>query len=170
VARPCSAGDCVMALCECGCGSETNISRRGAPRRFLLGHEGRRRWSKSTLKTYRYAPGRTRKTLHVVRAERALGKALPPGAEVHHADGSKSDTAPLVICQDRSYHALLHKLMRVRAAGGNPHKERVCSACRAVLPFASFYGDPLRRTSNAGDRCMECSRRSAQRSRDRRAS
>lgn len=113
-----------MALCECGCGAETQIAARsdaakgwkkGCPKRFLLGHQGRVQWSKPVIKGYRMAVGRKRQTLHRRRAELALGKPLPRGAEVHHADGSKGDNAPLlVICQDRAYHMLLHKRMRDR--------------------------------------------------------
>lgn len=77
--------------------------------------------------------------LHRVRAERALGKPLPPGAEVHHADGSTDEHAPLVICQDRRYHAFLHNRMRVRAAGGNPRTDQICNRCKATKPFAEFH-------------------------------
>lgn len=113
-----------MALCECGCGQETRLAPqtdsakgwvKGMPKRFLLGHQGRIQWAKSSVKGYRMAAGRRRQTLHRRRAEQALGKPLPPGVEVHHADGSKADDAPLVICQDRAYHMLLHQRMRERA-------------------------------------------------------
>lgn len=112
-----------MALCECGCGQPTKIAPqtdkgkgwvKGQPKRFLLGHQGRVQWSKPEIKGYRYAVGTKRQTLHRRRAEMALGKQLPAGAEVHHADGTKADDAPLVICQDRAYHMLLHKRMRER--------------------------------------------------------
>ncbi len=116
-----SVGGGLMALCECGCGEATKLAPqtdaakgwvRGQPKRFLLGHQGRLQWSKTTVKGYRYAPGRKRTTLHRRRAEKALGKPLPRGAEVHHLDGTKDDNTPLVICQDRSYHMFLHKRMR----------------------------------------------------------
>jgi hypothetical protein len=47
-------------------------------------------------------------------AESALGRPLPHGVEVHHVDGDPSNNAPsnLVICQDRSYHRLLHRRAR----------------------------------------------------------
>lgn len=70
--------------------------------------------------------------LHRLRAETALGKSLPKGAHVHHADLSKSDDAPLVICQDNAFHALLHIRTRIVKAGGNPNTQRICSACKVL--------------------------------------
>ena len=48
---------------------------------------------------------------HILVAEKALGKSLPVGAEVHHVDLDRSNDNPsnLVICQNRAYHKLLHK-------------------------------------------------------------
>lgn len=55
---------------------------------------------------------------HVRVAEAALGKPLPKGAEVHHVNGNGRDNrnCNLVICQDRAYHKLLHKLARQRVS------------------------------------------------------
>lgn len=74
---------------------------------------------------------------HRIRAEKALGRPLPKGAEVHHADGSKRPDAPLVICQDKDYHYLLHIRQRVRDAGGDPSRDRLCRYC-GPLPIADF--------------------------------
>ncbi len=48
---------------------------------------------------------------HVVIAEKALGKPLPIGAQVHHLDENKKNNNPnnLVICPDQAYHTLLHR-------------------------------------------------------------
>ena len=67
---------------------------------------------------------------HVAMAEAALGRYLPSGAEVHHVDENKSNNVPgnLVICENRAYHALLHKRARALAACGNPAAHR-CYFC-----------------------------------------
>lgn len=95
----------------------------------------RRAWNKSIrrveeVRQYRafYTPHGP-KRLHVLRAEKALGRPLPPEAVVHHADGSKGDKAPLVICQDQAYHLLLHRRMRIVRAGGNPNTQSICRVC-----------------------------------------
>src|SRR3990167_6213935 len=99
------------------------------------------RHKQKTTKTYR-SIGRVRQGLHRWRAEQALGRALPPGAIVHHADGTRSDDAPLVICQSHAYHAELHRKMRVRAAGGHPWIDRLCGRCHQAKPANEFPRAP----------------------------
>lgn len=96
--------------------------------------------------------------LHRVRAEKALGKPLPRGAVVHHADGSKSDNAPLVICEDAAYHRLLHARERVMRAGGNPNRDAICSGCRQIKPQSDFLTRVDRRNGNRvlRDGCRMC--------------
>jgi predicted NUDIX family phosphoesterase len=71
------------------------------------------------------------KLAHVVVAERALGKELPLGAQVHHFNGVRSDNRNdnLVICQDAAYHALLHMRQKAMEACGDPSK-RKCGYCK----------------------------------------
>lgn len=84
-----------------------------------------------------------RKRVHVWIAERVLGRALPPGAEVHHIDENPFNNTPtnLVICPDAAYHKLLHKRMRALRACGNANWLH-CKHCKTYGPSSLFaiYG------------------------------
>ncbi len=72
---------------------------------------------------------------HVLIAERALGKPIPPGACVHHVDEnpSNNNTSNLVICPNQEYHSLLH--VRARALSESGHAEwRKCKRCKKYGP------------------------------------
>ena len=140
--------------CQCGCGQLTRIANKtstergwvkGQPRRFLLGHHMRvMKREKRATTWYRRVTNASNESqmLHRMRAEQALGKPLPAGAIVHHADGSRGDNAPLVICQDVAYHKLLHVRMRIKAAGGDPNTDKICSACKQVKNRSQFWVNP----------------------------
>jgi hypothetical protein len=134
-----------IKLCDCGCGLPTTVSKvncrttgqiKGQGRRFRLGHyartKGRKGYESKLFKGKSY-------NVHRMRAEIALGKPLPAGSEVHHADGSMASDAPLVICQDEAYHKLLHVRMRVVRAGGNPNTDKICQTCRSPKQFSQFH-------------------------------
>ena len=143
----------MSVLCACGCGKPVTYDR-ARPRRFIVGHNGRR----EIVTDYRkLRVGMTEERLHRVRAERALGHPLPAGAEVHHADGSKSETSPLVICQDRAYHMLLHRRMRIRAAGGDPNTDKICWRCHQVKPQTEFHTNRSAVDGLSGQ-CRPCGR------------
>lgn len=76
---------------------------------------------------------------HVIVAERALGKHLPNGAQVHHLNGRKNDNAGsnLVVCQDYAYHALLHQRQRALDACGNANWRR-CAYCKHYSPASEM--------------------------------
>jgi hypothetical protein len=144
-----------MPLCACGCGEECN-------RRFVPGHNWRNVRRKAVTNWRRkYLRNGQEFLVHRVRAERALGKPLPAGAIVHHADGSIDADAPLVICQDQSYHLLLHRRMRIVRAGGNPNTDKVCSRCRLAKPKTEFYQVTVVRMKTGDgyfNYCKDCTR------------
>jgi hypothetical protein len=151
-------------ICQCGCGSPTYIPpftskkrgwTKGVPLLFVRGHHWRtREIAPSNYKSVTVGKKHA-KTIHTVRAERALGKSLPKGAIVHHADGSKNPNTQLVICQDQSYHAMLHARQRVATAGGNPNTDRICGSCGLVKKLEEFH---VRWCSYQGraHKCKEC--------------
>lgn len=81
--------------------------------------------------------GRKTVYLHIEAAEKALGKKLPKGAEVHHINGDQTDNrnANLVICQDHKYHSLLHMRGDALAITGNGNL-RLCCVCQ-------IYDNPM---------------------------
>ena len=109
-------------LCQCGCGQKTVIAKRndtgqhmvkGEPQRFVKGHHLR-----PTRRCYKKIkdPDHPRSSTngyvleHILLAEKALGKPLPSGAQIHHVNMDMTDNSSgnLVVCQDASYHKLLH--------------------------------------------------------------
>lgn len=68
---------------------------------------------------------------HVRIVERVLGRRLPPGAQVHHADGNPLNNANsnLVVCPSDEYHKLLHRRMRAFDACGHADYLR-CVYCK----------------------------------------
>jgi len=68
---------------------------------------------------------------HILIAEKAFGKPLPPKAESHHIDGNRGNNAPsnLVVCPDRAYHMLLEQRTRALKACGNA-RWRKCRFCK----------------------------------------
>lgn len=94
---------------------------------------------------------------HRVIAERALGKALPSRAQVHHVDGDQSNNANtnLVICESIAYHRLLHVRTRIVKRGGNPNLQRICCICDALLPLDAFY-PRSERPSGIRSECKQC--------------
>jgi len=70
---------------------------------------------------------------HILLAEKALGKPLPDGTQVHHW-GDIGDNSKIVLCQDQMYHFLLHIRARSLRECGNANYRR-CKFCQE-------YDDP----------------------------
>lgn len=95
---------------------------------------------------------------HTAMAERAIGRPLPTGAQVHHVDGNKKNNAPsnLVICQDQAYHRLLHVRAATVRAGGDPNTHKACRDCGSVKPFSDFHRRRLCLSDGLQAICRTC--------------
>ena len=143
-----------VGYCQCGCKGKTRIQTyswkagglvAGKPQRFIKGHNGR------GSAHFRWHGGRKQESHgyvtvlmrdhpramsgylyeHVAVAEKALGKYLKDGVEVHHVNQRRADNRHenLVICENRSYHRLLH--IRTKAYRASGHADyRKCQFCQ----------------------------------------
>ncbi len=86
---------------------------------------------------------------HIEIAERALGKSLPLGAQVHHVDGNPGNNVSnnLVICQDAKYHRLLHRRTAAHQACGDANYLK-CRYCGNYSPLAQLKTDGSRSFSH----------------------
>ena len=148
--------------CRCGCGEHAPLSDRTDPTRgsvrgqpvYLMGHwlRGKRsngwRGGISQQNGYPiiYMPDHPRADvagyvkMHILVAERALGKPLPTKAIVHHVNEDVSDyrNANLVICQNVAYHRLLHRRMETKRACGRADWQR-CAYCGQHGPLKTVH-------------------------------
>ena len=85
-----------------------------------------------TRPTYKYEGNGMK---HRAICERALGKPLPPNIEIHHhdGDGTNNGSFNLVICEDKSYHKLLHRRTQALKACGHANW-RKCVFCKEWGP------------------------------------
>jgi hypothetical protein len=163
-------------LCRCGCGQETNIIKhtsrilgnvKGDHRKYVYGHK--KRGSRSPVwrggrkiddrgRIHIHIPGHPRSGKtgyvleHILVAERAIGKHLPVGAVVHHANEKRDDNRPLnlVVCENDGYHQLLHRRLRAVKAGF-PKNYRKCKYCKDYDDPASLY---MKNGNNYHRRCQ----------------
>lgn len=84
---------------------------------------------------------------HILLAEIVLRKPLPPRAVVHHVDGdtSNNDLRNLVICEDQSYHVLLHTRAKALASSIPGHYRRCCFCKQFDHPDNLYHHESARR-------------------------
>jgi hypothetical protein len=77
---------------------------------------------------------------HIVVAETALGRFISKEHPIHHVDLNPSNNANhnLVICEDNSYHKLLHQRIRSYLATGRVDYKH-CPDCDIWKPQDQFY-------------------------------
>lgn len=160
------------SIAECGglvkarslCNKHYELFRRnGNPLARQRRERGTGSFSRSTRRLTVRQSGRNI-FAHVVIAETALGRKLPDGACVHHADGDPSNNAPsnLVICPNQAYHSLLHQRMRAQQACGNPdwRKCKYCGQYDAPDRLKFYKSDVMHREcNNARMRKLKASKR-----------
>lgn len=147
--------------CQCGCGGKAPIAagtdksrgwEKGKPVRFIHGHRAKLQnrddssnWKGGRITSARYvmiwskghpqADSHGYVQEHILVAEKALGHYLPSGAVIHHVNKRRHDNqnSNLVVCQDQTYHMLIHARMRALEACGNANWIR-CAYCKSYSP------------------------------------
>lgn len=154
-------------LCACGCGLPAPVAPfnrkargwvKGRTLPYRVGHNLRVGRPDPSPRHYSKAAGSV--SVHVAVAETVLGHSLPPGAQVHHVDGDRRNNRNqnLVVCQDQTYHRLLHHRTAVVRAGGNPNTDKLCGLCHAVKPLTDFNIDNANKCTGRHYACRECER------------
>jgi len=144
-------------FCQCGCGEKTKLasqndsrtgSIKGQPLRFIHGHNnanwkggkslGRTNQKYTISLNHKHPKGHNGYVLeHRLIAEKVLGKYLPQSAVVHHINGDTFDNRNqnLVICENDSYHQLLHRRKIALKECGHADWRKCC--------FCHEYDNPI---------------------------
>lgn len=157
--------DIPYGYCQCGCGQPAPIAKvtfkkrgwvKGKPLRFIHGHNTRSGEHCINFKggivhfSHKYvgclSPGKNSyRLMHVLVAEKALGKPLPKEGVVHHVDEDPSNNNPgnLVICESQSYHFLLHSRKKALKECGHASWKK-CQFCQQYDDPNNLYVPPIR--------------------------
>ena len=152
-----------MKLCECGCGNPSPIAKKtskhfghikGKPTRFIKGHYWRTmtgdrnvNWrggvSNVKKRNRTYIPNHPKAISgyvhsYILIAEKALGKNLPNKAVIHHYGDDCLNDEKIVICENQSYHNLLHLREKALKECGNPNFRR-CVFCKIYDNTENIY-------------------------------
>jgi hypothetical protein len=126
-------------ICECGCGTPTNLDRFGNPRRFVRGHNRRGAGHGWIERGYHYISINGRKTaFHRWLIEQMLGRPLSSDEIVHHVDGDPMNNDPdnLVILS-RAEHTRIHAV-GPRRKWTAEERERVIELRGKGMPVAKI--------------------------------
>jgi hypothetical protein len=143
-----------FGYCHCGCGQKTRIAawnnkranyKKGEPLKFIHRHKTRPRTGdgrESSLLNGKKC------LLYQKQITNILGFDLPAGTIIHHVDGNchNNNNNNLVVCQDRSYHALLHIRTKALRECGNANF-RYCGYCGKWDDPQNMYSPPKRNTA-----------------------
>ena len=93
---------------------------------------------------------------HVLIVEKALGKPIPLGAEIHHVNSIRHDNrnSNLVLCPNHAYHNLLHVRTNALEKCGNANF-RKCNYCRNYDDPKNMYAHPSKQTSFWHKKCQK---------------
>lgn len=149
--------------CQCGCNQSVSIVKMtakkwghiaGQPMRFIRGHNMKGQnhplWKGGNKiggdgRRWIYMPSHIRANKnyilrYILVAEKILGKPLPKAAVIHHVDENTSndENVNLVICENDTYHKLLHQ--RIRALKSCGHVSwRKCWICKKYDDPSNLY-------------------------------
>lgn len=95
---------------------------------------------------------------HIVIVEKALGYFLDIKHQVHHFDENpfNNKNNNLVICEDQTYHRLLHFRQKIVKLGGNPNIDIYCWKCKNLKHKDKFNILNSNKITNRSRICQKC--------------
>lgn len=176
--------------CQCGCGQFAPIAKSNDKRlghingkaiRFINGHnlkhpsgQNHPSWkggkkSDAAGRRWIYMPDHKKAQKnyvlqYVLIAEKVLRKSLPKGVIIHHFDEipSNDKNENLVICENNTYHRLLHQRKRAYDACGHTNWKK-CHICKEYDEVENLYMSPNKNSSAYHKRCKKKYQRATRR-------